>query len=65
MAELYLRAGLFVFAVAATLVAIWLGGGAIVGSLIIVAFISGFAGGARDALSITSSLVKYWKTGQS
>ena len=43
MTGLHLRAVLFVFAVCAALLAIWLGGAG-VGWLIILAFILGFAG---------------------
>ncbi|MET3842662.1 fatty acid desaturase [Bradyrhizobium sp. OAE829] len=61
MTELYLRAGLFVFAVLASLLAIWLGG-AWVGSLIILAFILAFAG-ASKLTSIIDTLSKLSKMG--
>jgi hypothetical protein len=55
MTEFALRAGLFVFAVIAALTALWLGG-ALIGSLIILAFIAAFAGSRLPAL--ISSLEK-------
>lgn len=60
MAELHIRAGLFVFAVCAALLAIWLGGAG-VGWLIILAFIFGFAGagalpGVLDKISKISKM---------
>jgi hypothetical protein len=56
MNELHLRAGLFVFAVAAAVLIVWLGGGWVVAALIIVAFICAFAAGALP--SVTSTISK-------
>jgi hypothetical protein len=61
MTELHLKAGLFVFAVLASLLAIWLGG-AWVGSLIILAFILAFAGASRLP-SVINTISKISKMG--
>jgi len=60
MTELHLRAGLYVFAVAASLIAVWLGGG-LVGPLIILAFISAFAGSGGSLPSLISAIAKISK----
>jgi hypothetical protein len=58
MTELLLRSGLYVFAVVAALLAVWLGaGGAAVGFLIILAFICAFAGGAKEV----NRVISLWK----
>jgi hypothetical protein len=58
MTELHLKAGLYVFAVAASL---WLGGG-LLAQLIVLAFICVFAGsGARlpDVISTMAKILKW------
>jgi hypothetical protein len=62
MTELRL-AGLYVFAVAATLIAIWLGAGAVVGSLIILAFICTFASSSKSMLTTALAVLKHLKMG--
>jgi hypothetical protein len=58
----HLRAGLFVFAVIAAVLAVWLGGGWLLGSLIILAFILAFASvGALP--SVVDSIAKISKMG--
>jgi len=61
MSELHLKAGLFVFAVIAAVLALWLGG-AWVGSLIVLAFICGFAG-AGTVLGVVTAISKISKMG--
>jgi hypothetical protein len=62
MTELYLRASLYVFAVAASIVALWMDGGSI-GSLIIIAFICGFAGAGGKIPNMVSVIAKIAKMG--
>jgi hypothetical protein len=56
MTRLYLIAGLFVFAVVAALLAMWLGGGW-VPSLILLAFILAFAGTTKVS-SVIDTILK-------
>jgi hypothetical protein len=60
MTELHLRAGLYVFAVAGSLIAVWLGGGSL-GSLIILAFICAFAGVGGKFPNFISAIAKLFK----
>jgi hypothetical protein len=59
----HLRAGLYVFAVVGSLVALWLGGGlgGLVASLIIVAFICAFASVGGKFPNLTSAIIKLSK----
>ncbi|MFH1345622.1 MAG: hypothetical protein ABIL01_31115 [Pseudomonadota bacterium] len=60
MTDLHLRAGLYVFSVAASILALWMGGGSI-GLLIIVAFICAFAGAAGKIPNIISVIARIAK----
>jgi hypothetical protein len=60
MTDLHLRAGLYVFAVAGSLVAVWLGGG-MLGSLIILAFICAFAGLGGKFPDIITTIANLFK----
>jgi hypothetical protein len=55
------RAGLYVFAVAGSLIAVWLGGGGMLGSLIILAFISAFAGVGGKLPNFIAAITKLFK----
>jgi hypothetical protein len=56
----HLRAGLYVFAVVGSLIAVWLGGG-LVGSLIILAFICAFAGAGGKLPNLMGAIAKLSK----
>jgi len=62
MTELHLRAGLYVFAVATSILALWMGGGSIA-LLIIIAFICAFAGSAGKIPNVISVIARIARMG--